>query len=155
MSRSNIMRFDVLLEEPAHTCILASSLSLLQKFLHEARVPTSATLAEARGLRGRGDKTRPSDIMVLDYHARVHHLLLDGVVTTACRNTRQRETGEIPGYASKLVEDMKFYADTISKRPVARIPGGKHTLVPFAIEDGCRLGAHAQALLRTLAERDV
>jgi hypothetical protein len=80
---------------------------------------------------------------------------VDGVVTTVYRNTRPRETGDIPGYAAKLVEDRKFYADKTSERPVARIHGGLHTLVPFAVEDGGRLGAHAQALLRMLAERAV
>ncbi len=88
-------------------------------------------------------------------HAPGRHLLLDGVVTTVYRNTKQRETGDIPGYAAKLVEDMKFYADMTSERPVARIHGGLHTLVPFAVEDGGRLGAHARAFLRTLAERAV
>ena len=99
--------------------------------------------------------TRPGDIVVLDFHAPGRHLLLDGVVTTVYRNTRQRETGEIPGYAAKLVEDRKFYADKTSGRPVARIHGGLHTLVPFAVEDGGRLGAHAHAFLRALAERAV
>ncbi len=80
----------------------ASLISTLQKDLQEAGVPTSTTLAEARGLRGREDKTRLGDSMVLDYHAPGHHLLLDGVVTIAYMNTRQRETGEIPGYAAKL-----------------------------------------------------
>ena len=112
-------------------------------------------MTEARGLRGRGDNSRPSDIMLLDYHALERHLLLDGVVTTAYMNTRQRETREIPGYAAKLVEDRKFYADEVSERPVAKIHGGRHTLVPFAVEDGGRLGAHAQAFLRSLVERAV
>jgi hypothetical protein len=60
-------------------------ISTLQKVLHEAGSPlsTSATLAEARGLRGKEDKTRPCDIVVLDYHAHGHHILLNGVATTA------------------------------------------------------------------------
>jgi hypothetical protein len=99
--------------------------------------------------------TRPCDIVVLDYYARGHHLLLDGVVTTAYRNTRQRETEEIPGFAAKLVEDIKFYADKTSERPIARIHGGKHTLVPFDIEDGGCMGAHAQTFLRTLVGRAI
>ncbi len=106
-------------------------------------------------MRGGQDMTRQGGIVVLDYHAPGRHLLLDGFVTSVCRNTRHRETGDIPGFAAKLVEDMKFYADKTSKRPVARIHGGLHTLVPFAVEDGGRLGAHAQAFLRALAERAV
>ena len=93
--------------------------------------------------------------MVLDYHAPGRHLLLDGVVTIVYKNTRHRETGEIPGYAAKLVKDKKFYADKTSKRPVARIHGGMHTLISFAVEDGGRLGAHAHAFLRSLANRVV
>ena len=133
----------------------AGLITTLQKVLKEAGVPTSATITEARGLRGTGDRSRPGDIVVLDYHSPGRHLLLDGVVTSVYRNTRQKETSEIPGYAAKLVEDRKFYADKTSERPVARIHGGLHTLVPFAVEDGGRLGAHAQAFLRTLAERAV
>ena len=79
----------------------------------------------------------------MDYHASSRHLLLDGVVTTAYRNTRQGEAREIPGYAAKLVEDKKFYDDKISERLASRIHGERHTLVPFAVEDGGRLGAHA------------
>ncbi len=50
-----------------------------------------------------------------------------------------------------LDEDRKFYADKSSVEPVANVHGGPHTLVPFALEDGGRLGAHAQALLRSFA----
>ena len=75
--------------------------------------------------------------------------------TVPTKNTRQRETREIPGYAAKLVEDRKFYVDKISERHAAKIHGRRHTLVPFAVEDGGKLGAHAHALLRSLAERAV
>ena len=50
---------------------------------------------------------------------------------------------------------MKFYVDNSSERLIARVHGGLHTLVPFVAEDGGRMGAHAQAFLRTLAERAV
>jgi hypothetical protein len=113
----------------------------------------SATVTETRGLRGGVDKTRLGDIVVLDYTAPGKHLLLDGVVTTVYKKTRQRERSASPGYAAKLVENRKFYADKTSERPATRIHGGRHTLVPFAVEDGGRLGAHALPLLRALAER--
>jgi len=128
---------------------------VLQRVLKEARIPTSATLTEARGLSGGVDMTRHGDIVVLDYTAPGKHLLLDGVVTTVYLNTRQRETQGNPGYAAKLVEDMKCYADKNSERLVARIHGGRHTLVAFAVEDGGRLRAHAQTFLRALAKRAV
>ena len=56
---------------------------------------------------------------------------------------------------AKQVENRKLYAGKSSERPVARVHGGLHTLVPFAVEDGGRLGAPAQAFLRSLAERVV
>ncbi len=46
---------------------------------------------------------------------------------------------------------MKFLADRTSTQPISTIHGGPHILVPFAVEDGGRLGAHAHALLRALA----
>jgi len=57
-------------------------ISTFQNVLIEAGVPTSATVAEARGLRRREDMTRPCDIVVLDYYAHGHHLVLDDVITT-------------------------------------------------------------------------
>jgi hypothetical protein len=58
-------------------------ISTLQKVLQEAGVPTSATMAESRRLRGKEDKTRPCDIVVLEFYAPGHHLVLDGVVIIA------------------------------------------------------------------------
>jgi len=99
---------------------------------------------------------RPSDIVVLDYVAPGKHLLLDGVVTTTRKNTRVRETRSILGYADKLVEDVKFNADKTSERPVSTSHGGRHTLVPFAAEDGGRLsGAHAHSFLQSLTKKAV
>ena len=42
-------------------------------------------------------------------------------------------------------EDRKFYTTTIKKssHPVSSKYGGDHVLVPFAMEDGGTLGAHA------------
>ena len=51
----------------------------------------------------------------------------------------------------RQAEDRKFDADKSSVEPVASIHGGPHVLVPFVLEDGGRLGAHAQALLRSFA----
>ena len=57
----------------------------------------------------------------------------------------------VPGFATKQAEDMKFLADMTSRQPIAVAHGGPHILVPFAIEDGGRMGAHAHALLVALA----
>jgi hypothetical protein len=50
----------------ARAIMHASLISTLQKLLQEAGVPTSTTLTEARGLRGKGDNSRFGDIVVLD-----------------------------------------------------------------------------------------
>jgi len=52
---------------------------------------------------------------------------------------------------SKQAEDRKLYADKSSVEHVSIVHGGPHIMVPFALEDGGRLGAHAQALLRSFA----
>ena len=61
----------------------------------------------------------------------------------------------IPGHVAKLAEDKKFKADELSSQPVSCKHGGDHVFVPFAMEDGGTLGAHAHALLKTLAEHAV
>jgi len=66
-------------------------------------------------------------------------------------NTMLHKVATVPGYAAKQAEDRKFLADMTSSQPIAASNGGHHVLVPFAMEDGGRLGAHAQALLRALA----
>ena len=52
---------------------------------------------------------------------------------------------------AKLAEDKKFKADEMSSQPVSCKHGGDHDFVPFAMEDDGTLGAHANALLKTLA----
>ena len=50
------------------------------------------------------------------------------------------------------VEDRKFKANQDSHNPVSINHGGRHRLVPFAMEDGGRIGTHGHAALRMLAE---
>ena len=77
--------------------------------------------------------------------------MVDVVVTTVYRNTILQGAGSIPEYVTKQAEDKKFYTDMTSNQSIALIHGGPHVLVPFAMEDGGRLGAHALVLLRSLA----
>jgi hypothetical protein len=72
-------------------------------------------------------------------------------MTTAYRNTVMEKVATVPGYAAKQAEDRMFLADKASGQPISAVHGGPHILVPFAVEDGGRLGAHTQALLRALA----
>ena len=66
-------------------------------------------------------------------------------------NTVLEKVAMVPGYAAKHAEDRKFLADMTSRKPIYAVNGGPHILVFFAIEDGGKLGAHAQALLSALA----
>ena len=45
----------------------------------------------------------------------------------------------VPGFAGKQVEDAKFKADLASAHPISAAYGGRHTFVPFAMEDGGRI----------------
>ncbi len=53
------------------------------------------------------------------------------------------------------MEDTKFKADMTSALPISAAYGGRHTFVPFAMEDGGRIEAHGHAFLRMLAEHAV
>ncbi len=94
------------------------------------------------------DATKPDDVGVLDFFAEDRHLVIDAVVTTVYRNTAIRGVASIHGNAAKHAEDRKPLVDKSSVELIAAIHGGPHVLVPFAIEDGGRLGAHALAYLK-------
>ncbi len=72
-------------------------------------------------------------IIVLEYVALDKHLLMDGVATTARRNTHLMDTRFIPEYAAKLAEDRKFCADKASERPISACHGGRHTFSPLRL----------------------
>ena len=99
-----------------------------------------------------GDASRPVDIVVLDFSDADRHLVIDVLVTTVYHNTVLDKVASVPGYAAKLVEDRKFMKDADSPQHVAVATGGRHTFVSFAMEDGGRLGTHAHATLKLLAE---
>jgi hypothetical protein len=77
--------------------------------------------------------------------------VVDAVVISVYRNTILSKVTFILGYATKQAEDCAFYTDQAPAQPIAPVHGDPHALVPFAIEDGGRLGAHELALLRALA----
>ena len=128
----------------------AGLVGIIKAILREAGVPDASIVLEARGLRA-ADSSRPGDVVALDFFADGRHLVVDAVMTTVYRNTVLKKVATVPGYAAKQAEDRKFLADKASSQPISAIHGGPHILVPFAVEDGGRLGAHAQALLRALA----
>ena len=109
---------------------------------------------ELKGLRPE-NRTRPGDVVVMEFYGPGHHLVIDASATTVFRNTVLGLVASIPGYAAAEREASKFTADQAAQTPISRCWGGRHTLVPFAVEEGGRMGAHALALLRQLAERGV
>ena len=90
--------------------------------------------------------------MVLDFAPEGKHLVINGVVTSVYRNSILSRIAAVPGFAAKQAEDMKFKVDADSPKPVATANGGSHTFVPFGVEDGGRMGAHAHVALRMLDE---
>ena len=95
---------------------------------------------------------REIDLVVLDFANGGRHLIINGVVTTVYKNTILTKVAAIPGFAAKQVEDKKFKADADLANPVSTVHGGRHRLIPFATENGGRIGAHGQVALRMLAE---
>jgi len=128
----------------------AGLVEVITSIMKDVGIPNIAVVIDARGLRAT-DASRPGDVNVLDFFAEGRHLVIDAVVTTVYRNAILREAASVPGYATKQVENRKFYANRTSAQPISAIHGGPYIMVPFAMEDGAHLGAHALALLRALA----
>ncbi len=78
-----------------------------------------------------------------------------GVVTTVYMNSILSKVAMITGFAAKKMEDTKLRSDQTSANPVSTAHGGRHTFVPFAMEDGGKIGAHGRAILRMLAEHAI
>ena len=120
----------------------AGLVGVIKVNLRDSGVPEASVLLEARCLRA-VDSSRPGDVVALDFFADDRHLVIDAVMTTLYRNTVLEKVATIPGYAAKQAKDMKFPADMTSLPPISAMHGCPNILVPFAIEDGGRLGAHA------------
>ena len=67
---------------------------------------------------------------------------MDGVVKIVYMNSILARVAAVLRLAAKKVEDAKFKTNKNSAHPVAAIHRGCHTFVPFAMEDGCMIGAH-------------
>ena len=98
------------------------------------------------------DRSRPCDLVVLDFADGRRNLVFDGVISTVYRSTILPKVAVILGFATKQVVDKKLKADADSLHPVSSLHGGRHRLIPYDMEDGGRTGAHGQATLRMFAE---
>ena len=128
----------------------ARLVGVIKTILREAGVPDAAVVTVARGLRV-ADRSRPGEVVALDFFADGRHLVIDAVMTTVYMNTVLENVATIPSVGAKQAENRKFLADKTYTQPISMVHGGPHILIPLAIEDGGRLGEHAQALLRSLA----
>ncbi len=95
---------------------------VIKNTLREASVLEASVVLEARGLRA-ANRSRPRDIVALDFVANGRHLVIDAVMTTVYRNTVLNKVATIPRYAAKQVEDMKFLAEMISNQPISTLHG--------------------------------
>ena len=53
--------------------------------MREAGIPYASVVLEARGLRA-ADRSRPGDVVALDFFAEGRHLVIDAFLTTVYRN---------------------------------------------------------------------
>jgi hypothetical protein len=128
----------------------AGLVGVIRFILKDVWIPDMAIITKARGLR-RANATRLGDVVVLDFLAEGKHFVIDVVVATVYRNIVLQKVASISGYTAKKYEARKFLANKNSTELIVAIHGGPHVLVPFAVGDDGRLGAHAQSLLRALA----
>ncbi len=81
---------------------------VIKIILREAGVPDAALVSEARGLRA-AYRSRPRDVVALDFFADGRHLVIDAVMTTVYMNIVREKAATVPGYAAKQAEDRKFW----------------------------------------------
>jgi hypothetical protein len=74
------------------------------RIVEESGVPKASIVEEAMGTRPE-DRTRPSDLVILDFAEEERHLIIDEVVTTVYRNSVLPKVAAIPCVAAKQVED--------------------------------------------------
>jgi hypothetical protein len=60
----------------------------------------AAIVIEARGLRAE-DRSKPGDVVALDFFADGHHLVIDAAMTAVYKNTVLQHVAIIPVYAAK------------------------------------------------------
>jgi hypothetical protein len=72
----------------------------LRGIVEESGVPKASIVEEARDMRP-DDRSRPGDLVVLDFAEGGRHLIIDGVVTTVYMNSVLSKVVVIPGFAVK------------------------------------------------------
>ena len=78
----------------------AGLVGVIRTIMREVGIPEASIVTEARGLRA-ADRSRPGDVVALDFFADGRHLVIDAVMTTVYRNIVLERVATIPGYAAK------------------------------------------------------
>ena len=73
---------------------------VIKLILREVGVPDASVVTEARGVRA-ADRSRPGDVVALDFFADGRHLVIDAVMTTVYRNHVLESVATIHGYAAR------------------------------------------------------
>ncbi len=74
----------------------AGLVGVIKTIMREVCVMDAALVMEARGLRA-ADRSRPGDVLALDFFADDRHLVIDAVVTTVYKNIVLEKVATIPG----------------------------------------------------------
>jgi hypothetical protein len=72
----------------------------IKTILREAGVPNASAVVETRDLRA-ADRSRPGDVVAMDFFAEGKHLVIDDVLTTVYMSTILEKVATVPGYAAK------------------------------------------------------
>jgi hypothetical protein len=96
-----------------------------------------------------GTNRRPGDITAMGFTSATHHLVIDVASVTVMCGTHVAGAAVTAGSAARAKERDKF------AHSAALVRRAGHRFVPFVVEQYGRLGVHAQALLRELADRTI
>ena len=78
----------------------AGLVGVIKTIMRETGVPDATVVTRARGMRA-ADRSRPGDVVALDFFADGRHLVIDAVMTTVYRNTVLEKVATTPGFAAK------------------------------------------------------
>ena len=116
---------------------------MVARILRQAGAAKTDIVFEVSNLRQGDNKTRPGDVVWLNFLGPGQHLLIDVPITGVYRDAVLDDVSRVPGFAAKAREDAKLDEDFRFASPVSQVHGGRHRLVPFVLEEGGRFGDHA------------
>ena len=87
----------------------AGLVAVIVAILLMAGVPKSSIVAVEKQKGLRPNRSRPGDVVVLDFYGPGRHLVIDAVISARCIGILSLSaTSLIPGHVAKLAEDKKF-----------------------------------------------